>query len=185
MKKLFAAAASGALALGMLGGAGAVTVASAPSAEAHYCGISWGSQAKARWLYSGAHVTGVRTGQHACFDRFVVDLQHKVRGYEVHYGSIATEGEGRHIPMRGRDISITVLANAYTDSGRATYDPVDWDHVANVSGYRTFRQVAYGGSFEGHTTFGIGVRERLPMRVFILDGPGTGSRLVVDVAHRW
>jgi len=29
------------------------------------------------------------------------------------------------------------------------------------------------------------VRARLPFRVLTLDGPGSGSRLVVDVAHYW
>jgi hypothetical protein len=29
------------------------------------------------------------------------------------------------------------------------------------------------------------VRARLPFRVFVLRGPGSGSRLVIDVAHRW
>jgi hypothetical protein len=32
---------------------------------------------------------------------------------------------------------------------------------------------------------GLGVRARLPFRVFKLDGPGEGSRLVIDVAHQW
>ena len=54
-----------------------------------------------------------------------------------------------------------------------------------VGGFTTFRQVAYAGSFEGQTSFALGVRARLPMRAFILAGPGTGQRLVVDVAHRW
>jgi hypothetical protein len=54
-----------------------------------------------------------------------------------------------------------------------------------VRGYPTLRSVVYGGSFEGYTTFGVGVRARLPFRVFTLDGPGRGSRIVVDVAHRW
>ena len=55
----------------------------------------------------------------------------------------------------------------------------------NVSGFDTFRQVASGGSFEGYTTVGLGVRARLPFRTFVLPGPGAGSRLVIDVAHRW
>jgi len=55
----------------------------------------------------------------------------------------------------------------------------------NVSGYTTFRQVAYDGSFEGLTSFGLGVRAKLPFRVFVLAGPGSGSRVVVDVAPRW
>ena len=54
-----------------------------------------------------------------------------------------------------------------------------------MAGYSTFRQVAWAGSFEGQTTVGLGVRARLPFRVFALTGPGTGSRLVIDVAHRW
>ncbi len=32
---------------------------------------------------------------------------------------------------------------------------------------------------------GVGVRARLPFRMFSLAGPGTGSRIVLDVAHRW
>jgi len=35
------------------------------------------------------------------------------------------------------------------------------------------------------TTIGLGARARLPFRVFTLSGPGQGSRLVIDVAHRW
>jgi hypothetical protein len=45
--------------------------------------------------------------------------------------------------------------------------------------------VASAGSFEGYTSLGLGVRARLPFQVFTLDGPGSGSRLVVDVAHFW
>ncbi|MDQ1596268.1 MAG: hypothetical protein QOH40_2824, partial [Arthrobacter pascens] len=40
-------------------------------------------------------------------------------------------------------------------------------------------------SFEGYTTLGLGVRARLPFKVFTLAGPGSGSRLVIDVAHHW
>jgi hypothetical protein len=55
----------------------------------------------------------------------------------------------------------------------------------DVTGFRTFRQVAYLGGFEELTQLGLGVRARLPFRVFLLDGPGDGSRLVIDVARRW
>jgi hypothetical protein len=55
----------------------------------------------------------------------------------------------------------------------------------NVTGYRTLRQVAHAGTFEGQTTIGVGVRARLPFRTFTLAGPGRGSRLVIDIAHRW
>ena len=54
-----------------------------------------------------------------------------------------------------------------------------------MASYSTFREVAYGGSFEGYTTIGLGVRARPPMRVFPLPGPANGDRFVVDVAHHW
>lgn len=57
--------------------------------------------------------------------------------------------------------------------------------IATVTGYSTFREVAYGGTFEGYTTIGLGVRARLPMRAFTLPGPGNGDRFVVDVGHHW
>ena len=52
--------------------------------------------------------------------------------------------------------------------------------MPNVAGYPTFRQVAWGGSFEGYTTVGLGVRTRLPFRVF-----RSTNHLVIDVAHHW
>jgi len=74
---------------------------------------------------------------------------------------------------------------SYDDAGHSTYNPANRKALTNVRGYRTFRQVADAGSFEGETTIGLGVRARLPFRVFTLTGPGTTSRIVVDVAHRW
>ena len=52
----------------------------------------------------------------------------------------------------------------------------------DVTGFVTFRQVVGAGT--GITAFGVGVRAKsLPFRVFLLNGPGAGSRLVIDVAH--
>src|SRR5699024_12299625 len=76
-------------------------------------------------------------------------------------------------------------APAHDARGRATYSPRTPSQAVDVTGYATFRQVAFTGSFEGQTLIGLGVRARLPMRAFVLDGPGDGSRLVIDVAHRW
>ena len=47
------------------------------------------------------------------------------------------------------------------------------------------RDVRNAGSFEGQTTIGVGVRARLPFRVFSIPGPGGQSRIVLDVAHHW
>ena len=75
--------------------------------------------------------------------------------------------------------------NEFDATGRPAFQPPNELNVADVTGYRTLRQVASGGSAEGFTVFGIGVRARLPFRVFTLAGPGSGSRLVIDIAHRW
>jgi hypothetical protein len=183
MRKSLAAVAAVALACSL------GVAAPAPAAVEPYCGITWGSQAKTKNIHDDdAHVTGVRTGRHTCFDRMVVELDGRIEGYHVEYGPLDPGGSGQPKPLRGNaDLAITVLAPGYYDGDffDLSYDPEDWDNVADVDGYRTFRQVAYAGSFEGVSDFGLGVRERLPFRVLIADGPGNGSRLVIDVAHRW
>jgi hypothetical protein len=153
---------------------------------APYCGIRWGSLAKHADGFTGSPVTNVRSGRHDCFDRLVVDLAGPVGGYRVKYVSqVVEDGSGRPIPLAGGAfLRVVVLAPAYDENG-STYSPADPAHLVNVGGYRTFRQVAWAGSFEGQTTLGLGVRARLPFRVFKLNGPGAGSRIVVDVAHRW
>jgi hypothetical protein len=167
--------------------AGLGLIAPGPASAASYCGIAWGSLAKTNAAMSGAPVTNVRTGQQPCFDRLVIDLNGKVAGYTVKYVSQVTQdGSGLPVPLRGGAfIQVTVNSPAYNSSGQATYNPANKKELSNVSGYQTFRQVAWAGSFEGYTTVGLGVRARLPFRVFTLAGPGTGSRLVVDVAHFW
>jgi hypothetical protein len=88
--------------------------------------------------------------------------------------------------VAGAFLQLTINSPAYDNAtGKATFIPVNRSEVTNVSGYHTFRQVAWAGSFEGYTTLGLGVRARLPFKVYTLDGPGSGSRLVVDVAHYW
>jgi hypothetical protein len=132
-------------------------------------------------------VTGARAGEHPCFDRFVVDFTGDVRGFDVRYvPQVVQDGSGVPVDLRGSaDLQVIAIANPYDSTGSVTYDPSNDGEAVNVVGFDTFRQVAFVGGFEGQSTFGLGVRARLPFRTFILDGPGDGSRLVVDVAHRW
>ncbi|ACU83917.1 hypothetical protein FM106_28055 [Brachybacterium faecium] len=180
-KRILAALATCALllGLGMLAPAGAVA--------APYCGIRWGSLPDSATGTSAAQVENLRSGRHTCFDRLVVDLEGDVSGYSVSYVERVSQlGSGRAVPLRGgADLAVLVDAPAYDARGRATYSPRTPSQAVDVTGYATFRQVAFTGSFEGQTLIGLGVRARLPMRAFVLDGPGDGSRLVVDVAHRW
>ena len=172
----------------LLAAVGLAVVAPGPaSAATSYCGLEWGSLAKTWPGMSTASVTNVRTGQHYCFDRLVVDLNGPVKGYTVAYvPEIIQEGSGVSIPVRGSArLQVTVNAPAYDSNGNATYNPAAKAELSNVAGYQTFRQVVYAGSFEGYTSIGLGVRARLPFRAFTLDGPGSDTRLILDVAHFW
>lgn len=167
--------------------AGLGLVAPGPAAAAPYCGLAWGSLAKAKPGMSQANVVNIRTGQHYCFDRLVIDLNGKAAGYSVRYvPQVVQDGSGLPVSLRGQAfIQVTANAPAYNSNGKATYNPANKSELSNVAGYQTFRQVAWAGSFEGYSSLGIGVRARLPFRIFMLDGPGSGSRLVIDVAHFW
>jgi hypothetical protein len=131
----------------------------------------------------------VRAAEHPCFDRLVLDVAGRAAGgYDVRYvPTVRREGSGRAVPLRGAaDLQIVVRAPSYDpETGEPVYRPARPTELVPTGGMRTFRQVADAGSFEGQTTIGLGVRARLPFRVTALQGPGTGSRLVVDVAHSW
>jgi hypothetical protein len=171
----------------------AAVVLPAPASAAPYCGITWGSLAKAAPGADREMVNDVRAGRHQCFDRLVVDLggeDTRFSSYDVRYvAQVYEDGRGNAVPVRGAaDLRILLRAPAYDERGNATFDPADDREVVNVAGYTTFRQVAWAGSFEGRTTMALGVRARLPFRVFVLDGvanSGDTPRLVIDVAHRW
>jgi hypothetical protein len=171
--------------LGLVGPAAAATP---------YCGITWGSQPKQSGDGSGpagSFVTGVRSGQHECFDRLVVDLGEAggFSDYDVRYvPELQADGSGQLIPVRGGAVlQVVVRVPSYDEYG-STYYPANPSEVVDTTGYATFRQVAWAGSFEGSTTLGIGTRARLPFRVLVLEGPpgsGQDMRLVIDVAAHW
>jgi hypothetical protein len=186
--------------LGVVGLAVALTVpVSAAQAEATpYCGIKWGSLDKNAGSYETyLGLKRVRAGRHACFDRLVIDLAGgRPAFYSVGYvdqvrrpeGSSPPEvgpaARGTIIPTRGgARLAIFVSAQLFSD-GQLIYKPANPAELVNVTGWRTFRQVAFGAHAYG-ATIGLGVRARLPYRVFTLAGPGQDSRLVIDVAHRW
>jgi hypothetical protein len=162
-----------------------VAAASTSAQAAPYCGITWGSLAKTASPMVLGPLTNVRAGRHACYDRLVIDLMGRAPGYTVKYVSnVFTEGQGAVVPLRGgAKILVVAEAPAYTAAG-ASYTPANRREVVNVTGYATFRQVAWAGTSEGQTTLGLGVRARLPFRAFTIQD-STTSRLVVDVAHQW
>jgi hypothetical protein len=163
----------------------------ASAAVSPYCGITWGSQAKDAGHLIRGPITDLRAGRQECFDRLVVDIGGPAStavGYRVEYVDRVThDGSGAYLPLRGGAfLQIVVRAPGYNNAYRQTYDPANPVEAVNVAGFSTFRQVAWGGSFEGQSLIGLGVRARLPFRVFVLPGsPSNGVRVVVDVAHQW
>ncbi|MFB7086929.1 hypothetical protein [Streptomyces sp. NPDC056296] len=152
------------------------------------CPTGWGSRDKTRVAGTTTPVTDVRTGRHACFDRMVVDVPGADAGrlgYFVRYvDRLHQDGSGRPIAVGGGAVlEVRVAAPAYRpETGAATYPGRTGRPLPDVdlTGYRTFRDTRFAGSFEGETQIGLGVRARLPFRVLALDG-----RVVVDVAHSW
>ncbi|MBW0253905.1 hypothetical protein [Cellulomonas sp. PS-H5] len=168
--------------LSLLLGAAVLT---APAASAHpYCGQVWGSLARGVPGMSAGQLTDVRAGRHDCYDRLVLDVDRPLTAWSVRYvGQVTADGSGAVVPVRG-GARLEVVARVNVVPTDAFFVGVGTDLVS-TAGYRTFRQVAWAGSFEGVSTVGLGVRARLPFRAFVLPGPGAGSRLVVDVGHQW
>jgi len=165
-----------------------VTMLGAPSAaQGSSCAVTWGSLRKGEIPLPGPPLFDIRAGRHECFDRLVIDVRGMVQDSRVEYVSGVTGlATGDPISVRGGAVlSVIVGATDHDQNGQPTYPRVGGTELVNVGGFATFRQVRWAESQEGLTQVALGVRARLPFRVFVLAGPGTGSRLVIDVAHRW
>ncbi|MDX2601975.1 hypothetical protein PV379_48745 [Streptomyces caniscabiei] len=181
------------LALALAGtaiGTTAATASAAPGGAARTaaaCPTGWGSLAKGSPDSGAAPLSDIRTGRHDCFDRIVFDVPDGGAhvGYYVQYvDRLHQVGSGDPIPVKGGAIlEIRVAAPSYDpETGGVVYpgDVAEPLPGVNLTGYRTFRDTRFAGSFEGETQIGVGVRARLPFRVLQLS-----DRLVVDVAHSW
>lgn len=151
------------------------------------CATRWGSGVKAADHSQAKPLRNIRTGRGTCYDRMVFDVSGATEkiGYHVGYvDAFRQDGSGRKIPVKGGAIlQIQVSAPSYDPAtGRSTYAAQVGRPLpgVNITGYKTFRDTTFGASFEGQTQVGLGVRARLPFRVFQI-----GDRLVVDVAHTW
>jgi hypothetical protein len=160
----------------------AVTVVPTSAGAAACAPVDWGSGPKNASNGYGGVVVDIRSGRHECFDRLVIDTHLAGNGYLVRYTDEVTYvGSGEPVPLRGgAKLFVTAYAPSYDEDFDPTYEPADPAEVVDVTGYRTFRQVAWAGSWEGTTDLGLGVRALLPFRVLTLP-----DRIIVDVAHQW
>ena len=134
----------------------------------------------------------VRVGQHACFDRIVLDINGpEPVGYVVNYVPVVTaDPSGKSITAAGRAV-LQVLVRApilgTDDQGHqpGRNPPAVGDDMvapAKIAGWTSLQEVAFAGSFEGQTTIAVGVRKRLPFRVSVATGGGY-RHVVIDIAH--
>jgi hypothetical protein len=186
-------------------GAGLLPVSVASTAEAAtHCRTHWGASVKKQVRAVDGPITGVHARRRACFDRLIVDLEGTAPGYRVGYVSNAGIG----MPLRGRtQLAVLVQSSRFQvghcfpvvcDGVGGDPLPTNWRDMINLRGFHSVRQVAITKQrwssapvppenflviTGGETQYGVGVRRRLPFRVFTRQD-ATTSRLVIDVAHR-
>ena len=152
----------------------------------------WGTGSQLRAPSSMAPVYLVRAARHECSDQVVFHLNGPDPiGYRVRYVDVVREdGSGRPVPVAG-GAALQVVINAPAlgqDShgyvGKVLAEPrADFYTPAELAGWSSLREVRYAGSFEGQTTIAVGVRSRVPFRVFtVLDNSGHYRSVVLDLA---
>jgi hypothetical protein len=152
----------------------------------------WGTGPQLRTPSSSAPVYLVSAGRQECSDRVVFHLNGPdPTGYSVRYVDLVREdGSGRPVPVAGA-AALQVVINAPAlgqDShgyvGKVLAQPrADFYTPGQLAGWSSLREVRYAGSFEGQTTIAVGVRARVPFRVFtVLDSNGVYRSVVLEVA---
>jgi hypothetical protein len=133
-------------------------------------------------------LTEVRFGDHPgddpAYSRVTFAFEEGLPSYEVRYvASLEQEGSGDPVPVPGNAVLRIVFRDAtgYDDAGRET------DRPGGTVGYPTLRGYGFGGDFEGHMTFGLGIQvaagsdQTLPVRVGESVRPDGLHVLAVDV----
>jgi hypothetical protein len=147
------------------------------------------SSARAVWDTAPVHVThdvspvpktvDLRVGQHATYDRVVIDLSGPISGYDLRYvKTLRYDASGDTVPLRGaRFIQIHVTpAVAHDAAGHSVYQGPRLTQY----GMPTLRGAAFTGDFEGTVSFGLSLSHLKPFRVLELHGP---NRIVIDLHH--
>ncbi|HEX3335828.1 MAG TPA: hypothetical protein VHS54_05155 [Jatrophihabitans sp.] len=149
--------------------------AAAPSAgaqSAYVCGTQSGGSTTVH-----SHITDVRVGRHASFDRFVVVFSTlRLPHYTITPKSNSTftrDPSGAPVHLLG-NAGLKLVMHSVT--GRGTYfGPADYR-----TGFPQLREARLLGDFEGYVTWGLGLAHQSCKRVFKLTSP---TRLVIDVPH--
>jgi hypothetical protein len=119
----------------------------------------------------------VRAGSHQSFDRVVFEFDGAVPEHTVSYvDRLVEDGTGDPVSLSGSaDLEVVFQgANAHEEDGSPTVSPRRFSPDLTA-----VKEIAQTGDFEAVVSYGIGVDQRRPIKVFTLSDP---SRLVVDVS---
>ncbi|MFG1644611.1 hypothetical protein ACGFMK_30370 [Amycolatopsis sp. NPDC049252] len=167
-----------------------------PRVPAASCGAEtarWGTDDRSGGPMSRDALYLVRAGRHACYDRVVFALNGSAAvGFAIRYAPVViTDPKGDRLPVPGGATLELIVRAPALGSDDAGHQPgrvlaATGDYVvpaAQVAGWPSLRGVRFGGSFEGETTFAVGVRAKVPFRLFTQFGADRIRRVVVDIAH--
>lgn len=158
-----------------LGLGAAIGIGSAPASAAlpgYVCGTMSGGSTTVH-----SHITDVRVGQHATFDRFVVTFSTlRVPHWRITPKSSADftrDPSGTPVHLLG-DAGLKVVLHSVTGIG-SYHGPLDIR-----PGFPQLLEARRIGDFEGYVTWALGLDHSSCKRVFKLTNP---TRLVIDVPH--
>ena len=155
---------------------------------------TWNTAAESAGEYNQSALYNSRIGRHDCYDRVVFDINGPGPvGYDVRYVPVVSEdGSGNPVPVAG-DAALQVVVRAPTQGSQGDTSGHQPGVVFAPNGARLhgpgglenwgcLREVRSAGSFEGQTTFGIGVRDKLPFRVDTWTDSNQTTHVTVDIA---
>jgi hypothetical protein len=128
----------------------------------------------------------VRVGRHdPCYDRVVLDVAGNPGGVRVAYvDEVISDPKGDTLTVPGQARLLVAAGNTIAHRAGGPQAGDEMVPTARLASFGELRSVIFAGSFENVTSFGVGVAEPRPFRVFVLPpGPGhpkTGM-IVVDV----
>ena len=129
---------------------------------------------------SGSHLTAIRVGEHAGYDRVVFQFSGGKPTYSIdRVGTVYADPKGTPVALAGQSFLRVVFRGASavcqpsqskTYTGPSTLTPF----------YPQLRVVSAAGDFEGYLSFGIGLAAQGPYHVSVLTNP---HRVVIDFDH--
>ncbi|SEH74484.1 hypothetical protein SAMN04489835_3566 [Mycolicibacterium rutilum] len=127
-----------------------------------------------------AHLADVRVGVHEDFDRLVLEFTDRVPGYTVGYRALPAHADasGKVIPLPGADAMVLVTLNPATATGWTDGEQTYFGPSTVRADTRQVTEVKEAGDFEAVLTWVVGLRQKAPFAVSVLDDP---PRLVVDL----